>query len=168
MKVDAFSIMGGFIINTYQVNVLEREAIKLIGFSIIESLNKVIETKIGGTLREVLENRASEIECRIGSGMYLIQIYPHDGHWTPDIPYQHVIAYEVKSFDEVPNDMITYTLPAGRFIKIVHKGAESQIGITYEFINNTYGGRPIDIEYWNDIHTLENEDNQIDIYIPSK
>lgn len=168
MEMGTFTIMGGFIINTYQVNVLEREAIKLVGFSIIESLNKVIETKIGGTLRGELEKRAPEIEYRIGSGMYLIQIYPHDGHWTPDVPYQHVIAYEVKSYDEVPNDMITYTLPAGRFIKIVHKGAESQIGITYEFINNTYGGRHIDIEYWNDIQTLENEDNQIDIYIPSK
>lgn len=36
------------------------------------------------------------------------------------------------------------------------------------FINKTYGGRPIDIEYWNDIHTLENKGSQIDIYIPSK
>ncbi|NOU98752.1 GyrI-like domain-containing protein [Paenibacillus planticolens] len=160
--------MGGFIIHTYQVNVLTREAIKLIGFSIIDSLNNVIETKIGGILREELQKRALEIQGRIGSGMYLIQIYPHDGHWTPDVPYQHVIAYEVESFNEVPNDMITYTLSAGRFIKIVHEGPESQIGITYEFINNTYGGRHIDIEFWNDIHTLENVDNQIDIYIPSK
>lgn len=59
MEMGTFTIMGGFIINTYQVNVLEREAIKLVGFSIIESLNKVIETKIGGTLRVELEKRVS-------------------------------------------------------------------------------------------------------------
>ncbi|WP_261808220.1 GyrI-like domain-containing protein [Paenibacillus sp. N3.4] len=147
---------------------MEREEIKLVGFSIKESLNKVIESKIGGTLREELDKRKFEIENRISSGMYLIQIYPHDGHWTPDVPYQHVIAYEVTTFDVIPNDMITYTLPAGRFIKIIHQGKESQIGTTYDFINKTYGSRPIDIEYWNDIHTLENKDSQIDIYIPSK
>ncbi|WP_027086591.1 GyrI-like domain-containing protein [Cohnella panacarvi] len=152
----------------YQVEVLEREEIKCVGFSIVESLNNVVGSKIGGKLREQLENRKSEVANRVGSGMYLIQLYPQDGHWTPDVPFQHVFAYEVKSLEKVPEDMVTYTLPAGRYIKIVHQGAESQIGDTYEYINNTYGGRPIDIEYWNDIHSLENEDNQIDIYIPSE
>lgn len=138
------------------------------GFSIVESLNKVMESKVGGKLREELEERKSEVENRVGSGMYLVQIYPYDGQWTPDVPYQHVIAYEVQSFDQVPEDMMTYTLPAGRYIKVVHQGAESQIGATYDYINNTYGGRPIDIEYWNDIHALENEDNRIDIYVPTQ
>lgn len=147
---------------------MEREEIKLVGFSIKESLNKVIETKIGGTLREELDKRKFEIQNRISPGMYLIQIYPHDVRWTPDVPYQHVIACEVTTFDGISKDMITYTLPAGRYIKILHQGPESQIGTTYDYINKTYGGRPIDIEYWNDIHTLENKDNQIDIYIPSK
>jgi predicted transcriptional regulator YdeE len=154
---------------SYQVNVLDREEIKLIGFSIYESLNKVMETKIGGKLRKELEGRMSEINNKAEKpGMYLIQIYPQDGHWTPDVAYQHVFAYEVESFSEVPSGMITYTLPAGRYTKILHQGAESKIGDTYDYINMTYGGRPIDIEYWNDIHTLENEDSQIDIYIPAK
>ncbi len=153
--------------NTYQVDNLEREEIRLVGFSITESLNNVLESKILGPLREDLEKRMNEIENRKGSGIYLIQIYPHDGHWTPYVPYQHVIGFEVTSYGEIPNDMITHTVPSGRYIKIIHKGAESQISTTYDFINNTYGGRPIDIEYWNDIHALESEDSQIDIYIPA-
>lgn len=153
--------------NTYQVDVLEKDEIKLVGYTIVESLNKMIETKVGGKLREELEGRKSEVDNKIGSGMYLIQVYPQDGHWTPDVPYQHVFAYEVESLDRIPEGMITYTLPAGRYIRIVHQGAESRIGDTYDFINNTYGGRPIDIEYWSDIHKLENENNRIDIYIPS-
>ncbi len=153
--------------NTYQVDVLDREEIKLVGYTMVESLNKMLETKVGGKLREELEGRKSDIDNRVGSGMYLIQVYPQDGHWTPDVPYQHVFGYEVESLDQIPEGMMTYTLPAGRYIRIVHQGAESQIGDTYDFINNAYGGRPIDIEYWNDIHTLENDDNRIDIYIPS-
>ncbi|WP_409340575.1 GyrI-like domain-containing protein [Paenibacillus sp. MBLB4367] len=152
---------------SYQVDILEREAIKLVGFSITESLNHVLESKIVGTLREDLEKQRDEIPNRKGTGMYLIQIYPQEGQWTPHVPYQHVIAFEVTSYGEIPNGMITHTVSSGRYVKIVHKGEESHIGTTYDFINNTYGVRPIDIEYWNDIHTLESEDGQIDIYIPA-
>ncbi|MDQ8734378.1 GyrI-like domain-containing protein [Paenibacillus sp. LHD-38] len=152
----------------YQTAVIEREELKLIGFSIIESLNHVLQSKIVGALREGLAQRLNEIENRIGTGIYLIQIYPQDGQWTPDVPFQHVIAFEVSSIDKIPTGMINHTVPPGRFIKIVHKGLESQIAATYNFINNTYGGRPIDIEYWNDIHTLESEEGLIDIYIPAQ
>lgn len=151
----------------YQVDHLEREEIRLVGVSITASLNDVLESKIVGSLRENLERRMNEIENRKGSGIYLIQIYPKDGHWTHHVPYQHVIGFEVITHGEFPNDMITHTIPSGRYIKIIHKGAESQIGATYDFINKTYGERPIDVEYWNDIHALESEEAQIDIYIPA-
>ncbi|MCU6792293.1 GyrI-like domain-containing protein [Paenibacillus sp. WQ 127069] len=153
---------------TYQVDTVEKEEIKLVGFSITESLNNVLETKIVRTLREDLTNRMIEIENRKGPGVFLIQIYPHDGQWTPHVPFQHVVAFEVTSYGEIPTGMITHTVSPGQFIKIIHKGAESQIGTTYDFINKTYGVRPIDIEYWNDIHTLENQNGEIDIYIPTK
>jgi predicted transcriptional regulator YdeE len=154
--------------NTHQVDILEKEELKLVGFSITESLNNVLESKIVGALREDLAKRMYEFENRKGTGIYLIQIYPQEGQWTPHVPYQHVIAFEVTSYNKIPKGMIAHTVPPGRFIKIIHKGLESQISTTYEFINNTYGVRPIDIEYWNDIHTLESEDGQIDIYIPAK
>lgn len=121
----------------YQVDHLEREEIRLVGVSITASLNDVLETKIVGSLREDLEKRMNEIENRKGSGIYMIQIYPNDGHWTHHVPYQHVIGFEVISYGEFPNDMITHTVPSGRYIQIIHKGAESQIGATYDFINKT-------------------------------
>lgn len=153
---------------TYQIDMMERQEIKLVGFSLIESLNNVLESKIVIALREDLEKRKSEVEDKAGSGIYLLQIYSQEGEWTHHAPYQHVIAFAVNSFDRIPKGMITYTVSSGRYVKIVHKGLESQIDTTYEFINNKYGGRSIDIEYWNDIHTLESEEGQIDIYIPAK
>lgn len=152
--------------SSYLVDVVERKETRLVGLSVVESLNKAMETKMGGKMRRELESRRAEIENRTDAGIYLIQIYPQDGHWTPDVPYRHLFAYEVESLARFPADMYSYTLPAGRFIKVVHKGPESQIGETYDFINETYGARPIDIEYWSDIHALENEDSQIDIYVP--
>lgn len=152
--------------SSYLVDVVERKETLLVGLSVVVSLNEAMETKIGGKIRTELESRRAEIENRTGAGMYLIQIYPTDGYWTPDVPYRHLFAYEVESFARFPADMDSYTLQAGRFIQVVHKGPESQIGETYDFINKTYGVRPIDIEYWSDIHALENEDSRIDIYVP--
>ncbi|NBD24665.1 GyrI-like domain-containing protein [Paenibacillus glycinis] len=154
--------------NGYQVDTMEREALKLVGYSIVESLNNVLETRIVGTLREELAGRRQEIEHGAGSGIYLLQIYPQDGHWTPDVPFRHVIAVEVDAFGALPEGMIAHTLPRGRYAKFVHEGPESRIGETYAYINDAYGMRPIDIEYWPDIHALDDADSRIEIYVPSK
>jgi len=152
---------------TEQAVMLEREELKLVGYAITESLNHVLESRIVGELREELERRRNVIEYRIGTGMYLIQIYPNDGHWTPDVPYRHVVAFEVASYGNIPSRMTSHAVAAGQYVKFIHNGPESKIGSTYEFINNTFGARPVDIEFWNDIHSLESEDSRIDIYVPA-
>ncbi|MCM3630611.1 GyrI-like domain-containing protein [Paenibacillus glycanilyticus] len=152
----------------HQAEFIEKDEIKLVGFSITESLNHVLESRIVGKLRETLAERKADIKHRKEAGIYLIQIYNQEGQWTHDTPFQHVVGFEVSALDEIPTDMTTFILPPGRFVRIVHHGAESEIGHTYDYINNTYGERPIDIEYWNDIYSLEQTDSQIDILIPAK
>ncbi|ACT04113.1 GyrI-like domain-containing protein [Paenibacillus sp. JDR-2] len=151
---------------TYQVDRIDREELKLVGYSIRESLNNVLQSRIVGVLREQLADRRNELPNRNNEGIYLIQIYNQDGQWTHDTPYQHVIAFEVSAFENIPADMTTYTLPSGTYIKIVHEGPEPEIGNTYDYINNAFGVRPIDIEYWNDVYSLDRQDSRIDILIP--
>ncbi|TLS48452.1 hypothetical protein FE782_30405 [Paenibacillus antri] len=152
---------------TEQDAILDRDELKLVGFSIVESLNQVMETMSVGKLRAELANRMDEIGNRVGTGMYLLQIYPQDGHWTHDVPYRHVIGYDVAGFEDIPGDMTTYTVPQGRYVKIVHQGPESQLAATYDYINKTYGVRPIDIEYWDDLDALETESGRIELFIPA-
>ncbi|WP_309122043.1 effector binding domain-containing protein [Paenibacillus sp.] len=152
---------------TEQNEMMERNELKLVGFSIVESLNQVMETMSVGKLRMELANRMEEIENRIGTGMYLLQIYPQDGHWTPDVPYRHVIGCDVAAFGDIPDEMTTYTVLRGRYVKIVHQGPESQLAATYDYINKTYGVRPIDIEYWDDLDALESESGRIELFIPA-
>lgn len=153
---------------THQAELVEKDEVKLVGFSITESLKHVLESRIVGVLREQLADRKNDIKHRLGEGIYLIQIYNQECEWTHDTPYQHVVAFEVKDIEDIPTGMTTYSLPSGRFIKIVHRGAESEIGSTYDYINNTFGERPIDIEYWEDIYSLDKPDSRIDIFIPAK
>jgi hypothetical protein len=55
-----------------QVQLLEKEEMKLVGFSVKDSLNNILKSNIVGDLREVLVNRKNEIPNKIGDGIYLI------------------------------------------------------------------------------------------------
>nr|WP_280518687.1 effector binding domain-containing protein [Lederbergia wuyishanensis] len=145
---------------------MEKEEIKLVGFSVMESLNDILANRTVGILREDLDKRKNEVENREGDGIYLIQLYSAGG-WTPDTPFENIVAVKVSSFAEIPSDMITHVVPAGQYAKFVHIGLESEISHTYDRIND-YGPRPFDVEYWEDIHSLETEESEIDIYIPVK
>ncbi|MBW8352036.1 GyrI-like domain-containing protein [Bacillus sp. IITD106] len=149
---------------TSQVEILEKDEIRLVGFSVMESLNDILAKGTVKNLREAMDIRKSEVENWEGDGIYLIQLYSAGG-WTPDTPFENIVAVKVTSFGEIPSDMITHVVPAGRYAKFVHVGLESEISHTYERINN-YALRPFDVEYWEDIHSLETEDSEIDIYIP--
>ncbi|KKI91031.1 hypothetical protein WQ54_17060 [Bacillus sp. SA1-12] len=149
-----------------QVEILERDELKLVGFSVNDSLNHIMNNRTVGKLREELFDRKYEVANRKGEGIYLIQIYP-DCQWTPDVPYTHIVAAEVTSYGDLPKGMIKHSVPAGRFAKFVHKGPESEIGDTYDVINE-YSLRKFDIEYWKDIYALESPNSQIEIYIPVK
>jgi predicted transcriptional regulator YdeE len=160
--------MEGRTMAAYQGKIIERDEFKLVGYTLTESLNHILETGIVGKLREELVNRRNEVDNLKGSGIYLVQLYSCESQWTPDTPYQHVIGLEVAALGEVPDGMMTYTLAPGRFIKVVHQGPESRIGETYDFINKTYGVRSVDIEYWSDVKDMHREDTRIDIYFPAQ
>ncbi|CAG9621475.1 GyrI-like domain-containing protein [Sutcliffiella rhizosphaerae] len=146
---------------------LEREEIKIVGFSVTESLNNILNHDIVKNLRESLFKRKSEINGRKTNGIYLVQLYSDDGEWTHDTPFENIVAFEVDSLSDIPNDMVQYTIPAGFYTHFIHKGPESKIGDTYESINE-YSLRPFDIEYWHDISSLDDAETEIDIYIPVK
>jgi predicted transcriptional regulator YdeE len=155
------------------IEIVERQEVKLVGYSLEASLNDIIQSKIVAKLREELSDKSNLIKSRLDEGIYLVQIYPHC-EWTPDVVYRHIIAIEVSTFEDIPEGMITHSIPSGRYIKFSHEGPESEIGNTYDLINewlekNDFGGpRTFDTEYWKDIKTLEEHNNVINIYIPIK
>jgi predicted transcriptional regulator YdeE len=151
-----------------QVQTLERNETKLVGYTVTASLNQDLETRIIGKLREELFGNRHEIANRLDDdGIYLVQVYL-DGEWTPDVPFVSFIAVEVSDFANIPERLVRHTIPAGKYVKVTHKGPESQIGETYNSIRDKGigGSRPFDFEYWADIDSLEQEESTIDIYLP--
>ncbi|GAB6928287.1 hypothetical protein JCM10914A_22700 [Paenibacillus sp. JCM 10914] len=153
-------------VNT-RVQSLERETTMLVGLSVTVSLNEDLENGVIVQLREGLVESLHRIPNRVGDGIYLVQIYP-DGEWTPDVPFQSIVAVEVHAMGKLPTGFTQHTLPAGVYAKVIHTGPESQIGETYDFIQSQdiASARPFDFEYWTDVHSVDEEASVIDIYLP--
>ncbi|MGM1047255.1 MAG: GyrI-like domain-containing protein [Bacillota bacterium] len=155
------------------VKIIVKQEIKLVGYSIQASLNDDIQVRIVEKLREELVTHSAQIANKIDDGMYLVQIYP-ECEWTPDVAFTHIVATEVQEFQDIPDGMITHTVPEGRFILFMHEGTESEIDATYDSINewlerNNFDDlRAFDMEHWINIQMLEEQHNMIHIYVPVK
>jgi len=147
---------------------VERTEIKLVGYTVTVSLNEDIETGIVVNLREKLIENLNKVTKRSEhKGFYLVQIYP-DEEWTPDVAFESIVAVEVIDFDPIPEGFVRRIIPAGTYVKVSHKGPESEIEQTYHSIREEgiAAFRSFDMEYWADFDSLEKEDNIIDIYLP--
>ncbi|MDK8181450.1 GyrI-like domain-containing protein [Paenibacillus sp. UMB4589-SE434] len=153
---------------TTHMQTMERSETKLVGYTVTASVNQDLENDIVIKLREELFKKRHEIANRLDNdGIYLVQVYP-DGEWTPDIPFISIVAVEVHDYSSIPEGFVQHTIPAGTYAKVTHKGPESQIGETYDFIRDQdiCGSRPFDLEYWAQMDSLEEEESTIDIYLP--
>ena len=62
-------------------------------------------------------------------------------YWFPNQDYGSInffIAVEVQRLSNIPIQFTGKTLPAQKYLKFQHKGLASKVGLTYEYIYNTY------------------------------
>lgn len=155
-----------------KVDTIQRQETKLIGYTVTASLNQDLEQGLVVHLREALLANCHEIADRTDNdGLYLIQIYT-DEAWTPDVPFQSIVAVEVNSFPDLPalEGLIHHTLPAGQYAKVTHLGPEAQITETYDAIReqDIASHRCFDLEYWPDAAFFDPEHCRIEIFLPLK
>lgn len=151
-----------------QVQTLNRTETKLIGYSVTVSLNQDLENGIIEKLREDFIGNRQKIANQVDdNGIYLVQVYP-ECEWTPDVPFESIVAIEVSEFVQIPEGFVSHTLPAGNYAKVFHRGPESEIGETYDLIREQGIAefRLFDFEYWADSNLLDREESIIDIYLP--
>ncbi|MBG9943964.1 GyrI-like domain-containing protein [Brevibacillus formosus] len=153
--------------------ILTREETLVIGITFTASVTEDLDKKLSATTTEALRARKSEIHHQVGEGEYLIQIYPDKDDFDAAIdPFTTIIGVEVSSPADIPEGMVSHTIPTGTFAKVTHKGPETNLGETYGFLYGSwlsesgYEYAGFDFEYWDERYKPEQEDNEIDIYVP--
>ena len=150
------------------IQTLSSDEKKLVGYTVTASVNEDIAANIIVRLRDKLMDTRHNIPHQLdNTSMYLVQRYP-DCEWTPDVPFVHIVAVEVHEFSDIPNEFIQHTLPAGTYTKVTHHGPESTLTETYHAIQEQAicSTRPFDFEYWTNVHSLDQDDSVIEIYLP--
>jgi AraC family transcriptional regulator len=85
----------------------------------------------------------------------------------------YMAATEVTSFEDVPEGMETFTIPAGEYAVFTHKGPLEDFEKTMGFIYGSWlptSGKKIrhapDLEWYDQRFKLNEADSEIDVYIP--
>ncbi|HPP74677.1 MAG TPA: GyrI-like domain-containing protein [Armatimonadota bacterium] len=89
--------------------------------------------------------------------------------------FSYIAAREVSSFDDVPEGMITRTIPASKYAVFTHKGLLESLNKTFEDIYSKWipaAGLEIagsyDFEYYDEQFKDFAPDSELDIYVPVK
>lgn len=106
---------------------------KLVGMKIRTSLS---ENKTFG-LWSKFKPRIKEIKYKKNSDFYSIQIFEEDlefSRFTPQTFFEKWAAVEVKSFEDIPNGLEIFTIPAGKYALFLHKGLPGSFPETSRYI----------------------------------
>ncbi|MBB4824651.1 putative transcriptional regulator YdeE [Sporosarcina luteola] len=154
------------------IEIKEIGDIRVIGFTVTDSLRNVIDKGIVRDMHTTIKNRMNELEARTADGVYLIQIYSTEEAFTPDVLFEHIVGVEVNAGQQLPEDMVERIIPAGRYAHFLHQGPESTIHQTYDAINNWLytnykdAWRKLDVEYWDRRYKGEDAESEIDLFVP--
>ncbi len=96
-------------------------------------------------------------------------------HFDENTPFEYITGLAVTTFDNVPEDMVAYTIPAAKYAVFTHKGALDTLQDTYNQIFGTAlseNGLELDskdqIELYDERFKWGEPDSEFDIYIPVK
>lgn len=116
--------------------------------------------------------RSQEIKSRVGYADFGVCFDPGGVKSHPDECF-YVAGAEVKNTNEVPDGMMTMTIPAGQYAVFTHKGSIEKLRFTMKYIYGSWlpkSGQKLrdapDLEIYDQRFKPDSEDSEIDVYIP--
>lgn len=93
-----------------------------------------------GLLWKTFMPRQNEIQNRIGTELYSMQLYRplFFEQFNPNSEFEKWATMEVSSFEAVPDGMETFTLPEGLYAFFFYKGDASNAESTFKYILGTW------------------------------
>lgn len=93
-----------------------------------------------------------------------------------DTEFNEVVCFEVSDFDDVPDGMVTRTIPDHKYAMFTHKGELSNLPQTYNYIYSEWFPKSgydvadkFEFELYDKRFDLEDQKNsEFDIYLPIK
>jgi len=109
----------------YQPEIRELKPKKLLGVNLTMSLAENRTTELWRSFMP----RLNEIETRIGTDLFSLQVYDEDYflQFDPANEFEKWALAEVKNFSAIPDEMEPFELPGGLYAVFQHKGMGTEI-----------------------------------------
>jgi len=149
-------------------------AFRIVGVRIEANLDE-LESGIGKEAYETLLSRKDEISGKNHDHVILMQIYPMKPGFNPRVDrFTQIFGYDAAPSDLTPADLFQHVVPESNYATYTHKGLESELGRSYDYLYGTWvreaGKEPrgYDFEIWDERYRPESPDNEIDMYVALK
>ncbi|RXZ79773.1 AraC family transcriptional regulator [Paenibacillaceae bacterium] len=154
-----------------ETNVITLPLFHVVGYRIEASVEE-FESGLGKNAYLSLLERKDEIANKKNDHVILMQIYPIDPDFNPQVDsFINIVCYEVSEQGKVPSEMISHTVNESKYVKGTHKGLESELSSSYDYLYGQWmeetGHEPkhYDFEIWDERYQPESTDNEIDLFI---
>jgi len=130
-----------------------------------------------GDLWRGFMSRRKEIKTNTGIELYSMQLYPpmFFDNFSQDTEFEKWAAVEVKDFNNVPDDLETFTLEGGLYSVFLYKGSAAEGTSAFRYIIETWlpgSGYLLDnrphFEILGEKYRNDSPDSEEEIWIPIK
>ncbi len=115
------------------------------------------------------------IPDKLDSPCFGICVYMDMDECKEDTPFDYIAAHCVSTFDNLPDNMISYTIPKGKYASFTHKGSLDTLDKTYSYIYGAWVNetehemdKRDQIELYDARFKYGQADSEMDILIPIK
>lgn len=145
------------------------------GYHFEANLREIEEGNLDKKTLAKLQEHADLFENKQGNHVYLVQIYPMKENFNAlEDRFTQIIGYEVSEPSNVPEGAILHTLEENFYVKYTHRGLESDLYKTYDFlygkwiVDNGYVTIGYDAELWDERYKPYDPNNEIDLFVAVK
>lgn len=164
---------------TYQVEetvmipkIVKRSAFTIVGFQFEASLLEVEQLNpVHSYFNELILNK-DLIQSRLSDEVLVVQSYPLKDNFNPKKDrFKHVIGYRVQRALELPDNMISLTIPSCDYIKVRHTGSSATSHEVHDYLysyceqQKDFSPLGFDIEEWRTDYNPFQATNEIDVLV---
>lgn len=162
-------------IRMLEPKIIHKKAFQVVGYTFNANLQEIEAEQLDKKATERLKANTANIQHKIGTHIYLIQVYPKKEHFNAYTdPFTQIIGYEVSQPGDLPQDAILHQVPENNYIAYTHHGLDTEIYKSYDYLygkwikDNNYHLIDYDFEVWDERFKPEEPTNEIDMFIAVK
>ncbi|RLC51416.1 MAG: hypothetical protein DRH79_06225 [Candidatus Cloacimonadota bacterium] len=159
-------------VDSMEVKIMNKEAMKIVGMKTTTTIKNNNIPQLWDKFNKVCSSIPNIKEQKVALGV----CPPVDiKDFNEDAPFDYIAGMIVENFNNIPDGMITYEIPAQKYAVITHKGALDTLQKTYNYFYSVWPEKSgmefsdgTEFELYDERFIFGSPESEMDIYRPLK